>query len=528
MTKRAMLKDGTELRFPDNTPDDVIDRAVQAHINNPRNDSRVTGLAGGAAKPVDNLASWASQIPVLGPAVDNLGQALGMPSTADAVANNDAMRANNTRTGYQLAGNVASTIPLSRLPGGAAVQGAAGGALLSDAKNPGNFIADMALGAIGGKAGQAAGNFMGSVIAPRVSSGARRLANAGIMQTPGQILAGSKNIIARNLSKAEEALTSVPFLGDMINMAREAGTEGYNRALGNRVVGPLGASIPRRLNPGEGYVEGVGKMVGRRYDDLVPQLKGTFDADFATTLAEAKAMTNVLPDAGQEQFQRILTDVFWNRASGPNGAKTGISGQALKDAESRLTKLVRTYSTSGDADQRVLGEALGTVRTGLRGLVERSNPANATELQNLNRAWAQLRPMRAASDAAPDGVITPQRMFQANRQARYRGDKLTNTAAARLRNSTPDSGTARRGATTIGAANLAGLAGAPLLGPAMAIPGALSLLYTRPGMAALNKAVFAPRGPISQTVAKAARALPVAFPALGPLAIMGLLGRLGD
>jgi hypothetical protein len=528
MSKWAQLADGTWLEFPDNTSDAVIDRAVQAHVNNPRNSSRAKGLAGGAVKPVDNLASWASQIPVLGPAVDQLGQALGLPSTADAVANNDAMRANNTRKGYQLAGNVAGTLPLAALPGGAATQGAAGGALLSDSRDTGGFLTDVAIGAAGGKLGQVVGNAVGAIAAPRISSGARRLANAGIMQTPGQIMAGSKNMLARQFSKAEEALTSTPYLGDMINMAREAGTEGYNRALGNRVLSPLGANVPRRLQPGEGFVDGIRSMVGRRYDRLVPSLRANFNKDFVDVLQNAKALTNVLPDQRQQQFGRIVQDVFMNRATGPGNAKTQITGQALKDAESRLTGLVRQYSSSADADERVLGEALQTVRTGLRSMVERSNPESAAELQNLNRAWAQLRPMRAASDAAPDGVITPQRMFQANRQARYRGDKLTNAAAARLRNATPDSGTPRRAAATLAAANIAGLAGGAAISPALAIPAALSLLYTRPGMAAVNKAVFAPRGPVAQTVAKAARAAPALIPGLGPLAVMGLLGRLGE
>ena len=149
MSKRAILEDGTVLEFEAGTPDEVIDRTVKAHIANPPNDSKLDAFLGGALKPVDNLARAASSIPVIGPAIDRASEAIGMPKAADAVAFNNARRANNTRTGWQIAGNIAGTLPTSRLPGGAFVQGAASGALLSDANDAGGLITDAVVGGVG-------------------------------------------------------------------------------------------------------------------------------------------------------------------------------------------------------------------------------------------------------------------------------------------------------------------------------------------------------------------------------------------
>lgn len=525
MSKRAILEDGTVLEFEAGTPDEVIDRTVKAHIANPPNDSKLDAFLGGALKPVDNLARAASSIPVIGPAIDRASEAIGMPKAADAVAFNNARRANNTRTGWQIAGNIAGTLPTSRLPGGAFVQGAASGALLSDANDAGGLITDAVVGGVGNKLAGVASNALGNVIAPRVSAGARRLHNAGVLQTPGQILAGSKGVIGRAISKGEEALTSVPLLGDVINMARERGTESYNRALGERVMQSAGRSLPTRLQPGEGYVAALQRRVGREYDRLVPNLRGVFDADFANDLLTAKNAIDGVPDEMQNRFADTLLGVFQNRVD--NGGRS-ISGQALKDAESKLTRLVRQYRTSADADQRLLGDGYAAARDALRNMVQRSNPQYAAELQGLNKAWAMLRPMREASNAAPDAVITPQRMFQASRASKGPRDPLVANAAARLANRTPDSGTARRALATMGTAQAASLGAAALVNPAFAIPAALSALYTKPGLQAVNKAVFAPRGPVAKTVSQALRATPALVPALGPVGLAGLLGRLGD
>lgn len=123
--------------------------------------SALSGLLAGAVKPIDNLATWASQSPV-GKAVDDFGASLGFPRTKAAVQQNDAWRRNNTRGGWQVAGNIIGTLPTLALRN-PIVQGAVGGAVLTDDTSLKGTAKSAALGGLFGKAGQVAGN---RVIAP--------------------------------------------------------------------------------------------------------------------------------------------------------------------------------------------------------------------------------------------------------------------------------------------------------------------------------------------------------------------------
>lgn len=480
------------------TEDEIKARVQEASI--PKDDSIVRGFMGGAIKPIDNLASWAQSLPGA-KAVDDFGRRLGLPGVDEAVSRNDAMRRNNSRTGWQTVGNIAGTAPTSYLPGGIFAQGAAAGALLSDGKTTGDVLTDAAISGVTSKGVSSALNTMARAAAPRISRGMRQLADAGVLMTPGQMLSGSKGWIGRNLSRMEEAATSIPFLGDVINMARESGNETLQRAVGNRALGNVGAKIPNRVQAGLPVTDYVSQRLGREYDRLVPNLHATFDQQFGADLANAATQINPLPKAAQNKFQGILRDVFTNRADEGN---TSISGANLKAAESRLTEWIKRYEKSASGDDKALGEALRTTRQALRDSVARSNPQFAQQLQALNKGWAQSKVLRSASEATPEGVPSPQQLFQQTRRANVR-DPLIRNAAARLRNNTPDSGTARRAMTALGGNAVVGSGLGATFNPAFFLPVAGSMLYTRPGIKALNKAVFTKRGPIAKATGKALR-----------------------
>jgi len=111
--------------------------ALRRRMNNT---SGMFGAMAGALKPLDNAALWASKIPGIGPAIDNLGQAMGMQSTRQAYDRNQRARSGNENKGAQIVGNIAGTLPTLAIGGGVAapfLQGAATGALLTEnADNP--------------------------------------------------------------------------------------------------------------------------------------------------------------------------------------------------------------------------------------------------------------------------------------------------------------------------------------------------------------------------------------------------------
>lgn len=475
----------------------------------PADNSRLGGLALGAVKPLDNLTTAAMSIPGMG-ALDRLGQRMGLPSAHQAVQGNQAAQQNNTRTGYQTLGNIAGTLPTMALPGGAAVQGATSGALLSDASTPGGVLADAGISALGSKAMGMAANGLGYIAKPVVSKGAQLLHDSGIDLTLGQLAHGGKSLGSRIVAGMEDRVAGLPIVGDLVNVARGRGLDQLNQHMANDALSTIGEKLPAKVEAGHDLLDFVGDRLSQRYQNVVPKLVGHVDQQFGTDLAAANSLTRTLPNARQTQFKNIIMSVFENRAD-PSGKV--ISGQALKDAETSLTDEIRRYSKpTATGDESKLADALVAARQALRDMAARSDPSG-TELQGINKGWAKLQQMRAASGA--DGVMSPTAMARQANKSGF-GTDLARAAQQLLPNKIPDSGTAGRNAMGTLLGDLAGGGAlAHFVSPAAAIPAAGALLYTKPGMQALNSLVFRKYG-ISPMTAQAFKRLGKAAPAVVP------------
>jgi hypothetical protein len=116
--------------------------------------SEQLGFEKGIEKPFANVGNWLGQA-AQGAGIDLSGVRQVAHNLQGAQAEADAHEpwrktAVPGKLG-QFAGNMVGTAPLSALPGGALVQGAAGGALLSDSKDAGGVLRDAAIGAVAGK-----------------------------------------------------------------------------------------------------------------------------------------------------------------------------------------------------------------------------------------------------------------------------------------------------------------------------------------------------------------------------------------
>lgn len=505
---------------PDNlSPEQVTQRAQQdfgkpvsaldggrraAPAQQKTDDSAIHGFALGAIKPVENLARFLN----FGGVGDKINAMFGYPAQEEISSQRNAMREANTRKGWQTIGNIAGTIPTAAIPGGPFVQGAVGGALLSDRKTPQGVVTDAAISGIGGKIGQGMVNSFAYAAKPVTNTAGRMLHEAGVPQTLGQIARQGKGVVARGVAAAEDALSSVPFLGDAINTARGRGVDAFNTAVANRALKNIGGNVPKGMEPGIEMVDFVGDKLSQKYQSLVPKLSATYDRQFVDDLTSARDVTSVLPAARQRQFAQIVRDVLGNRSQGNK-----ITGQELKDAESRLTTLYKKFSKSTDADQTILADAIDGVRQALRSSVGRSNPSHAKELQAINRGWAQLATYRGAANAPGNatGVVTPAQMLAASRKSGFR-DELSNAAKEVLPSQLPDSGTARRAMQAAAASSVAGAT----LNPWLAAPAAGSILYTKPAMRALNAFVYAPRGKAATAVGNNLRRLGRVAPSAVP------------
>jgi len=453
----------------------------------PDDTSALSGFVAGALKPIDNVAKWVGNTRA-GEALDEFGQSLGFPSIEDTNAEHDEWRRNNTRTGYQMLGSIASTLPASRLPGGLAVQGGASGALLSDADTLGDTAKDAAFGAAGGVVGGKVLQSLGGLASGVTNAGARALNKAGVPLTLGQIGQAAGNLPGRVVGYVEDVAAGLPLVGSVVTAARNRGLEGFNVAAGNRILANIGEALPKGAKPGHDMIDAVQSKLSGRYQQLVPNLTATADQQFAADLAAARDLADQASRA--PQLAKIVNSVFGNRVNGSQ-----LSGQALKDAESELTRLYGKYANS-QGDEGLYGEAIDGVRQALRDMVARSNPAQASELGALNTGWAQLKALRGAVRSGSDkakatGVTSPGALLRQSAGKGYR-DPFAEAATDILPNRTPDSGTAGRLFT--GAA-LAGSIGVdprehPFLAGTLGTVGALN---SRTGQVALNKLAFGAR-----------------------------------
>lgn len=478
--------------------------------------SAARGFALGATKPLDNLTSAAMQIPGVA-ALDRLGQRMGFPGAGDAVAGNDAARANNTRTGFQMAGNIAGTLPTLALPGGALVEGAAGGALLSNADSAGGVLTDAVYGAAGSKAGQVVAKGVGAVIAPKLSGAAARLRDMGVQLTPGRAMGAVA-------SRVEDLVSKLPGANLTAPAAMKQMQEGFARGVIDKALAPIKAALPKGISAGYEAVDFANRQLSDAYTKLTPKLSAKIDNQFVgrvNVLRQRAGLTAEADALFEQELSRVVLDAF--------DPATGLArGKALKGLDERLGKLSAGYSRSQDYAQREVGDLLADVREQVFSLVARSTPEAAKELRDVNKAYAMFKRVQKATAQASDadGVFTPNQFRAAvrasdrskDKSAFARGNALLQQEASDGVSVIPekvgDSGTAERVLTGLG--GVAALSG----GVAPAVIGGMAAgagVFSRPAVAGLNRVLQQP-GPFRQGMRGAlntiGRGAPLVAPAL--------------
>ena len=342
-----------------------------------------------------------------------------------------------------------------------------------------------------GGLGYGGSKVLGRILNPQTSAEVKSLMAEGITPTPGQILGGGAK-------KAEEALRSLPIMGDVITAAHKRSLEDFNRAAINRSLTPIGKSLPKDVPVGYKAVDHAYQTISQQYDDLLPKLVVKADAQFGQDITGLNALAQNLNPAQAAQFNNILK----NEVLGKFTTQGNMSGETMKQVEAKLGGLIRGYQRATDYDQQLLGDALQEAQSAVRKMVERGNPKYAGELSKVNTAYANLLRVEnaAAKQGAKEGVFTPAQLESASRaldtslrkRASAHGKALMQDLGTAgdvvLAQKLPDSGTASRlmyglGGAGAGAGYLAaGLPGVAATGAGLGL-GALA--YTQPAQKAL-------------------------------------------
>ena len=322
-----------------------------------------------------------------------------------------------------------------------------------------------------------------AVISPTISPQIQSLMKEGVVPTAGQILGGG-------YKRAEEALSSVPIIGDFIKSAQGRAMADVNRVAFNRALTPIGEKLPEGV-VGREAVQFVSEKLDDAYGKLLPKMTVVQDTPFQTAIASLKSMvqSGAIDPKAVNFFNNWMDNNVLNKFQGQNA----ITGETLKAIQGDLRETVSRLGASTDADQRLIGTALKEAQDQIRQLVTRSNPQYASELKAIDTGYANFKRVeRAASSlGAEEGIFSPAQLQNAIKAMDRSKDKgqfaqgqalmqdLSESAKTALGNKVPDSGTPYRSMiAALAASGGAGAAGFPAIAASLI---ASPLLYSQTG-----------------------------------------------
>lgn len=322
-----------------------------------------------------------------------------------------------------------------------------------------------------------------AVISPTISPQIQTLMKEGVVPTAGQILGGG-------YKRAEEALSSVPIIGDFIKGAQGRAMADVNRVAFNRALTPIGEKLPDGV-VGREAVQFVSEKLDDAYGKLLPKMTVLQDTPFQTAIASLKGMvqSGSIDPKAVTFFNNWMDNNVLNKFQGQNA----ITGETLKAIQGDLRETISRLSASTDADQRLIATALKEAQDQVRQLVTRSNPQYAKELKAIDTGYANFKRVEraAASLGAEEGIFSPAQLQNAIKAMDKSKDKgqfaqgqalmqdLSESAKTALGNKVPDSGTPYRSMiAALAASGGAGAAGFPALAASLI---ASPLLYSQTG-----------------------------------------------
>lgn len=360
---------------------------------------------------------------------------------------------------------VASALPKTSSLLAKALQGSAvgGGVSATAPVTEGDYWSEkgkqVGTGALVGGAMPLATGAVARVLRPQTNPQVQQLMKQGVIPTPGQIMGG-------RWQATEDKLTSLPILGDAISSSRRKGLDEFNRAAYTRALAPVGEKVPQTV--GREGVAAVRDALSKRYDALLPKLGFSADKQFTSELGNLSSMAQNLAPQEARRFETILRDHLSKMS--PKG---GMQGETYKTVESALGNDIKRFSSSPDAYQQELAQALKEMKRVFHEALVRSNPQHAKELSKVDLGYANYVRLRdaASRQGSLEGKFTPAQLSAAVRsQDKTVGKRafsegkalmqdLTDAGKSVLSPKYPDSGTFGRLALGGGLLAGAGIAG---------------------------------------------------------------------
>ena len=320
-----------------------------------------------------------------------------------------------------------------------------------------------AFGTLGSVGGQVAGRSLGAIATgARMTPAAQYLASKNIPQTIGQKVGGF-------VKKAEDAMSSLPVVGDMVGSRMTDSFRGFNRAAFDD---PSFARIGARTEQmGEEGAANLIEQTGDYYRSATAGVDVPLDDQFLRDIEAARRVADKLPQEARGAFQQAIDNVV-----NPITDAGNLTGEAFHGSIKNLKGLGVPQAAQGFDDLYKGG--LRQTRDALRGQVERGGGADVVEkLGYADEAYRNAKTLQDAVKRARNGTrsgeiqtFAPSQLNDAGwaTNNKYPGTRpfsaLADAGQESLPSKLPDSGTGRRliqaglGATALGGAGAADFA----------------------------------------------------------------------
>lgn len=243
-----------------------------------------------------------------------------------------------------------------------------------------NVNGDAATGAIGGALGSAGGQLAGKALAATVGGAMRSAPGQYLADRIGDMTVGQQ--LGGFAKSIEDAATSIPGIGDLINARRNESLAGLNRAAFREVGGVDQVGQPA--------MDALQTVTGNAYRDAVAGRNIPLDQQFGQDLAGTRAMRDTLAPDWQPKFDTAMR----NRVD-PFANNPAVSGEEYQQIMRGLKDYKGASSADGfEADYR---GAIGSAQDAFKGAALRSPDADM--VARLGQADQMYRGQKVLEDA---------------------------------------------------------------------------------------------------------------------------------
>lgn len=279
---------------------------------------------------------------------------------------------------------------------------------------------------------------------PAASKAAQMLKSKGMTLSVGQQMGGI-------VKKAEEKISSIPFIGDALAMAREKSFKQFPVVAYNEALAPLGQKLPPMYSPRKAYEEAQ-KIIDKSFDALkTDDVAVVFDDTLYGKLqSELQSYGGYIRSDDIADLEEMVAYTLFEKLKG----RKQMTASELIEVKSSLSELAQGFAKNNEPQKYYAVDGVIDI---LLDEFAKNQPKMGDDYAKLREAYSMFKPLVVAGESAgvKEMAFTPAKLLQTIRaqskgaKKQYRlGDRplqaFAEEAQQVLGKEVPDSGTAGR------------------------------------------------------------------------------------